>query len=93
RLTERTVIDWNGEERRIEARRERRLGAIVLARVPDPVPDGAAVVARLLTVVRDGGLDLLPLSPASRALVSRGRHAGLAALDPAHLLATAEEWL
>jgi len=93
RLTQRTTLEWNAGETRVEARLERRLGAIVLARVPDPAPDGAAVVARLIAVVRDNGLDLLPLGKASRALIERARHAGLAALSPAALLDSADEWL
>ncbi len=93
RLIERRSIDWNAEEARVEARIERRLGAIVLARVPDPAPDGAALVARLIAAVRDGGIDLLPLGDASRALIERARHAGLAVLSPATLLDAAETWL
>ena len=93
RLIARTTLDWNAEEARVEARSERRLGAIVLARVPDPAPDGAALVARLIAVLRDGGLALLPLGQASRALIERARHAGLATLSPAALLAEAETWL
>jgi ATP-dependent helicase HrpB len=93
RLAQRTTLDWNADEARVEARLERRLGAIVLARVPDPAPDGAAMVARLIAVVRDGGLDLLPLGKASRALIERAHHAGLGALSAAALLDSANEWL
>ena len=93
RLIARTTIDWNAAEARVEARLERRLGAIVLARVPDPAPVGAALVARLVTVVREGGIALLPLGAASRALIERARHAGLAVLSPETLLDDAEGWL
>jgi ATP-dependent helicase HrpB len=93
RLVQRTTIDWNADEARVEARLERRLGAIVLARVPDPAPDGAALVARLIAVVRDIGLDLLPLGKASRALIERAGHAGLDALSAAALADSADEWL
>lgn len=93
RLIARTTIDWNADEARVEARLERRLGAIVLARVPDPAPDGVALAARLVAVVRQGGLDLLPLGQASRALIERARHAGVPALAPDTLLAEAELWL
>ncbi|EGD60835.1 ATP-dependent helicase HrpB [Novosphingobium nitrogenifigens DSM 19370] len=93
RIEDRLTLDWNASERRVEARRERRLGSIVLARVPDPSPDNAAVVARLIAAVREGGFDLLPLGTASRALLSRARYAGLAALDPALLIEVADEWL
>ena len=93
RIERRTVLDWIAPERRIEARQERRLGAIVLARVPDPRPDRAALVARLLAEVRAGGLALLPLGRSSEALLRRARHAGIAALDDGTLLAEAESWL
>jgi ATP-dependent helicase HrpB len=93
RLTARTTLDWNATDRRVEARRERRLGAIVLARVPDPAPNDAAVVARLLTVLRDNGLDMLPLGRSSQALLARARHAGLADLAEPALIAAADEWL
>jgi ATP-dependent helicase HrpB len=93
RLTQRTTIDWNAAEARIEARLERRLGAIVLARVPDPAPDGAALVARLLQVVREQGLDGLSLGKAAKALIERARHGGLDALAPAALLDTVQAWL
>ena len=93
RLIARTTIDWNADEARVEARLERRLGAIVLARVPDPAPAGAAVVARLIAAVREGGLDLLPLGKAACALIERARHAGIDGLSPAALLDDAEAWL
>lgn len=93
RIERRTVLDWIAAERRIEARQERRLGAIVLARVPDPSPDRAALRARLLAEVRAGGLALLPLGRASEALLRRARHAGIAALDEAVLLGDADAWL
>jgi ATP-dependent helicase HrpB len=93
RLEARTVVDWNADEARVEARLERRLGAIVLARVPDPAPDNAAVVACLIAAVRDGGIALLPLGKASRALIERARHAGLTQLSPPALLADADQWL
>jgi ATP-dependent helicase HrpB len=93
RIEQRTTIDWNAADARVEARLERRLGAIVLARVPDPAPDPAATVARLIAVLRETGLALLPLGPASRALLARARYAGIAALAPDELLAGADQWL
>jgi len=93
RLAQRHALAWNAEERRVEARLERRLGAIVLARVPDPAPDPQAVTACLLDVVRREGLGVLPLGPAAQALLTRARYAGLAALDEAALLADLDDWL
>lgn len=93
RIEERHTLAWNAAEERVEARLERRLGAIVLARVPDPSPDPAAVTAALVDAVRKGGLNILPLGPASRALIVRAGYAGLDALSEAVLRDSLEEWL
>jgi len=93
RLDQRHALTWNAQERRVEARLERRLGAIVLTRVPDPKPDPLAVVACLLDVVRREGLPALPLGPAAQALLTRARYAGLEALREEALLASLDEWL
>ncbi len=93
RLTGRTAIDWNAAEARVEARLERRLGAIVMARVPDPEPDNAAIVARLIAAVRETGLGLLPLGKPSLALIERARHASLDVLSQQALRDSADVWL
>ncbi|WP_084278325.1 ATP-dependent helicase HrpB [Novosphingobium sp. B1] len=93
RMEERHSLTWNAGEGRVEARLERRLGAIVLARVPDPKPDADAVVAKLIAVVREGGLALLPLGGAAKALIVRAGYAGLEALSEQALLDALEEWL
>ncbi len=93
RIEARHSLAWNGAEARVEARLERRLGAIVLARVPDPSPDPKAVAGLLIETLRAEGLGLLPLGSGAAALLERARHAGLAALSESALLAEAEEWL
>ncbi len=93
RMDQRHTLTWNAGEGRVEARLERRLGAIVLARVPDPTPSPAAVTALLLDVVRREGLAALPLGGAAQALLTRARYAGLAALDETALLSDLEAWL
>jgi ATP-dependent helicase HrpB len=93
RMEERHSLTWNAAEGRVEARLERRLGAIVLARVPDPKPDAGAVVAKLIEVVREGGLSLLPLGEAAKALIVRAGYAGLEALSEQALLDEPEDWL
>ncbi|WP_068074487.1 ATP-dependent helicase HrpB [Novosphingobium lentum] len=93
RLDERHTLQWNAAEARVKARLERRLGAIVLARVPDPRPDPLAVGALLLDRVRAEGLALLPLGTSTQALIERARYAGIAALGPVALVAQAEDWL
>jgi ATP-dependent helicase HrpB len=93
RIAKRRVLRWVADERRVEALLEQRLGAITLATGPDPQPDGAAIAAFLADKIRDEGLDLLPLSDASRALLTRAAHAGLAALSDAALRAEVAEWV
>jgi ATP-dependent helicase HrpB len=93
RLAERHTLDWNAAEARVEARLERRLGAIVLTRVPDPSPDPKAVTALLLAQVRTNGLALLPLGTSAAALIERARHAGIATLSPSALLDDLDQWL
>lgn len=93
RLEQRHALKWNATEGRVEARLERRLGAIVLARVPDPKPDPAAVTALLLEEVQRQGLGILPLGAGGMALLARARHAGLADLAEPALLETLDEWL
>lgn len=87
RLEERHSLRWNEDEARIEARLERRLGAVVLARVPDPSPDPEAVRALLMERVRSRGLAVLPLGAGARALLERARHAGLDQLSESALVA------
>lgn len=93
RMQERHSLSWNEAEGRVEARLERRLGAIVLARVPDPKPDPAAVAALLIAQVRQGGLVLLPLGDGAKALIERAGYAGLEVLSEPALLGSLEEWL
>jgi ATP-dependent helicase HrpB len=46
-IERRSTLRWNARQGRIEARLERRLGAIVLAEAPDPSPEPEAVAALL----------------------------------------------
>ncbi len=93
RIERRSKLRWLADERRVEALLEQRLGAITLARGSDPAPDPAAIAALVIDRVRDAGLSLLPLSSASRNLLTRARYAGIAALDKEALLASLEDWL
>lgn len=86
RIERRSVLRWTGE--RVEARLERRLGAITLATGPDPSPDPAAVVDMLVDKALDNLPGILP-----RELVNRGRYAGITAWDEASLRAGADQWL
>jgi len=93
RVERRTILRWNEEQGRVEARLERRLGAIVLASGPDPAPDAEAVRAFLLERVREQGLGLLPLSTASQRLLRRAAYAGVEALNEMGLRESVGEWL
>ena len=86
RIERRSVLRWANE--RVEARLERRLGAITLASGSDPAPDPAAVVDMLVDKALDNLSTLLP-----RELVNRGRYAGIAAWDDAALRDSADQWL
>jgi ATP-dependent helicase HrpB len=86
RIERRSTLRWTGE--RVEARLERRIGAITLASGPDPAPDTRAMVDILVGKAVDNLGTLLPAS-----LLARARFAGIEALDPARLAAEAGEWL
>ncbi len=79
---------WNAKEGRVEARLEKRLGAITLASGPDPSPDEEAMAAILLERACAKLADLLPPE-----LLARARFAGVEALSLEHLEARAQEWL
>lgn len=87
-IERRSVARWNASEGRVEARLERRLGAITLASGPDPAPDAGAMAAILLQQAVENLAALLP-----GELLARARFAGIAALSLEELAARAEEWL
>ena len=93
RILRRTALRWIGDERRVEALLEARLGAIMLSRGPDPAPDPAAIRAFLIERIATDGLGLLPLSSASEALLTRARYAGTTALGGGAVLADLDLWL
>ncbi|MCZ2825007.1 MULTISPECIES: ATP-dependent helicase HrpB [unclassified Modestobacter] len=84
-------VTWRDGD--VRAARVERLGAIVLAERPLPVPDPAAVTGALTEGLRRDGLTLLTWTPAARALRERlaAAHAGLGepwpAVDDESLLA------
>lgn len=88
KLQERTIARWNSEKKRVEARRERRLGAIVLSSGPDPEPDTQVIVDMLVEKALD---DLRAILPAG--FLARAAFAGLEALSPENLKAQAPSWL
>jgi ATP-dependent helicase HrpB len=87
-LEERVTTRWNAEKNRVEARRERRLSAIVLASVPEPSPDPALLVDILVEKALEKLGELLP-----DGFLARARFAGVEALSPEALRADAADWL
>ncbi len=87
-LAERVTTRWNNEKARVEARRERRLGAIVLASVPEPSPDPALLVDILVDKALEKMGELLP-----EGFLARARFAQVKALLPEALHSHAAEWL
>ena len=87
-MAERVTTRWNGEKSRVEARRERRLGAIVLASVPEPSPDPALLVDILVEKALERLGELLP-----EGFLARAGFAGVDALSPEALGDHAGDWL
>ena len=87
-LQERALVRWNSEKNRIEARREKRLGAILLTSAPDPAPDPAQAVDILVGKALEKLGELLPVG-----LLARARFAGIDALSEDALRAAAAGWL
>ncbi len=87
-IEKRSVINWNNEEKRVEARLERRLGAITLASGPDPDPNPDALVDKLV----EKALESLG-QHAPQDLLARGKFAQIDALNLDSLRDNAELWL
>ena len=88
RIDIRTVARWNESEQRVEARREKRLGAITLASGPDPDPDPQALVDILVEKAVERLGTLLP-----DGLLARAHFAGVTVLSEQALVERAGEWL
>ena len=87
-LESRSTVRWNEAEGRVEARLERRLGAITLATGPDPDPNAEALGHILVEKAVEKLAELVP-----RALLARAEFAGIAALPVAELAQRKDEWL
>lgn len=93
RIERRSVLRWNDGASRVEARLERRIGAITLASGPDPSPDPDEIDAFILGRLRERGLAAIPFGKPSQALLRRARYAGIESLSDDALLGSLEEWL
>jgi ATP-dependent helicase HrpB len=93
-------IAWDARSETVAARRQRRLGALVLDDRPLDRPDADAVAAAMVAGVCAMGLDCLPWSEATRSLQARVGFLraifpddGWPDLSDATLRATLEDWL
>lgn len=88
RIVTTTQAKWNEKEGRVEARSQKRLGAITIASGPDSDPDPQALVDILVEKAVERLGTLLP-----PGLLARARFAGVDALSETQLTERAEDWL
>ncbi|MEN3747279.1 ATP-dependent helicase HrpB [Sphingomonas sp. HF-S3] len=93
RIETRRSVRFDPATNRVEALRERRLGAIRLSSGPDSAADPREIESALLEAVRRHGLALLPWSGTAAALRARAGYAGMAELADEALIAELDEWL
>jgi ATP-dependent helicase HrpB len=93
RIETRRTVTFDPATGRIEALRERRLGAVRLSGGSDSNASPAEIAAALLEGVRTHGLHLLPWSDTAQALRTRAAYAGIDALSDESLRATLDDWL
>jgi len=93
RIETRRTVTFDPATGRIEALRERRLGAVRLSGGSDSAATSAEIESALLEGIRAHGLHLLPWSDTAQALRTRGAYAGMEALTDEALLATLDDWL
>ncbi|MBB4837631.1 ATP-dependent helicase HrpB [Sphingomonas kyeonggiensis] len=93
RIETRRSVRFDPATGRIEALRERRLGAIRLSSGPDSAANPAEIEKALLEGVREHGLALLPWSDTAQALRTRAAYAGNDSLSDTRLLDALDEWL
>ncbi|WGH79873.1 ATP-dependent helicase HrpB [Jannaschia ovalis] len=86
-------VAWSDRHRRVEARRQERLGAIALDDRPWREAPAAAVTAALMAGVRALGLGALGWTKRSRLLRARIAASGLRDVSDTALLDALEEWL
>jgi ATP-dependent RNA helicase HrpB len=98
-VTAKDIIEWDGRNECVQARRQRRLGALILDDAPLGNADPQTVTRAMLHGIRDMGMSCLPWNKGLRAWQRRVRflHRLEAQRWPdvcdEHLLATLEAWL
>lgn len=92
RIETRRTVRFDPTTGRVEATRERRLGAIRLSSGTDSAADPEEIAMALLEGVRQYGVAALPWSANARALRLRAAYAGLDTLSDQALLADLDDW-
>ena len=93
RIINQEILSYDKSADRVEARMQRRLGAIVLSEGRLEKPEALAVTNALLAAVRDIGIDVLPWSASALKLRERATFAGIPALSDDALMHSTEQWL
>ncbi len=88
RLEQRRTVRWNEKEKRVEARLEKRLGAITLSRAPDPEPEPQALVDILVGKALEKLGEVLPAG-----FLARAQFGGVEALSADNLREQSALWL
>ena len=93
RIESKQILTYDKSTDRVDARVQRRLGAIVLSEGRVEKPDPQAVASALMAAVQDMGIDALPWPLSARALRERAQFAGVASLRDDALAERMEQWL
>ena len=93
RIESKQILTYDKSTDRVDARVQRRLGAIVLSEGRLEKPDPQAVASALMAAVQDMGIDALPWPLSARALRERAHFAGVASLRDDALAERMEQWL
>jgi ATP-dependent helicase HrpB len=101
RLEDRDIVAWDAREGAVLARRQVRLGELILRDEALPEPPRAAIVAALVAAIRAAGLAVLPWRKEAAQFRARvmflrrlaGQDAGWPDLGDDALLAGLDEWL
>ncbi len=93
RIESKQILTYDKSTDRVDARVQRRLGAIVLSEGRVEKPDPQAVASALMAAVQDMGIDALPWPLSARALRERAHFAGVASLRDDALAERMKQWL
>ena len=93
RIESKQTLTYDKSTDRVDARVQRRLGAIVLSEGRVEKPDSQAVASALMAAVQDMGIDALPWPSSARSLRERAHFAGVASLSDDAFAETMEQWL